>query len=158
MGRKQVLEDGAHVCNSESDSENEDFGEELTGMYTSDVPLDSNGTPVDGRHKPSDVQPNVLRARAAQEQKNQPPVADSSLKQSQSNGKSVSTGGQAAKAPKSTHGMTTRSKGKSGEDGQEGSAKLVPSKRKASRAGSLRPAVGSGSTDTCVAPCNPSQT
>jgi hypothetical protein len=32
-GRKQVLEDGADVCNSESDSDHEDGGDELTGAY-----------------------------------------------------------------------------------------------------------------------------
>jgi hypothetical protein len=63
-GRKQILEDGADVCNSESHSENEDFGEELTGMYTSDVPLDAKGCPVDGRHKLSEAQANALRAQA----------------------------------------------------------------------------------------------
>jgi hypothetical protein len=42
-GRKQVLESGPDVCNSESDSENEDHGEVLSGMYTADIPVDSNG-------------------------------------------------------------------------------------------------------------------
>jgi hypothetical protein len=46
-GRKQVLEDGADVCNSESDGE-EDHGEELNGVYTDSVPEDSNRN----RHKP----------------------------------------------------------------------------------------------------------
>jgi hypothetical protein len=49
-GRKQVLEDGADVCNSESDSENEDHGEDLKGMYKH-IPLDSNGCPIDARHR-----------------------------------------------------------------------------------------------------------
>jgi hypothetical protein len=64
-GQKQVLEGGADVCNSESDSENEGFGEELTGMYTLDVPLDSKGQPVDGRHKLSNAQASALRAQAS---------------------------------------------------------------------------------------------
>jgi hypothetical protein len=75
-GRKQVLEDGADVCNSESGSENEDFGEELTGMYTSDVPLNSKSHPMDGRHKLSEAQANALRAQAAQLPKTQTTVAD----------------------------------------------------------------------------------
>jgi hypothetical protein len=45
-GRRQVLENGADTCNSESDSENEEHGEELKGAYTADVPLDSNGQPA----------------------------------------------------------------------------------------------------------------
>jgi hypothetical protein len=50
-GRKQVLENGPDVCDSESDSENEDHGEVLSNMYTDDIPLDSNGCPIDGRHR-----------------------------------------------------------------------------------------------------------
>jgi hypothetical protein len=39
-GRRQVLEDGADACDSESDSENEDHGEVLSGMYTSQILVD----------------------------------------------------------------------------------------------------------------------
>jgi hypothetical protein len=41
--RSAILEDGADTCNSESDSDNEDHGEALKGMYTPEVPLDSKG-------------------------------------------------------------------------------------------------------------------
>jgi hypothetical protein len=36
-GYLQVSEDGPEKCNSESDSENSDHGEELSGMYTSEM-------------------------------------------------------------------------------------------------------------------------
>jgi hypothetical protein len=65
-GRKHVLENGPDVCDSESDSENEDHGEVLSGMYTKDIPLDSNGCPIDARHKLSAEQASALRAQAAQ--------------------------------------------------------------------------------------------
>jgi hypothetical protein len=64
-GRKQVLENGADVCDSESDSENEDHGEVLSGMYTKDIPLNSKGQPIDARHKLSTEQASTLRAQAA---------------------------------------------------------------------------------------------
>jgi hypothetical protein len=156
-GRKQVLEDGADVCNSDSDSENEDFGEELTGMYKN-IPLDSKVRQVDARYKLSSTQAAALRAKAERA-----PVADicpEPPKRSRFKEKTAPPGDLAPTAPKSAHGMTTRSKTQTSEVNQEGSVKLVPlsKKRKASRAGGLRPAVGSGSTDTCVAPSNPSQT
>jgi hypothetical protein len=63
-GRKQVLENGADVCNSESDSENEEHGEELKGEHTADVPVDSNGQPVLGKCKLSSTQAEILRLAA----------------------------------------------------------------------------------------------
>jgi hypothetical protein len=39
---KQVLEDGPDVCDSESDSDNSDYGEVLEGMYTAEM-LDAEG-------------------------------------------------------------------------------------------------------------------
>jgi hypothetical protein len=39
-GRRQVLENGPDVCDSESDSENEDHGEVLSWMYTVNIPLE----------------------------------------------------------------------------------------------------------------------
>jgi hypothetical protein len=59
--RKSVLEDGADVCNSESDSENEEHGEVLTGGYTKDVPLDSAGHPILSAYHLSDAQAEILR-------------------------------------------------------------------------------------------------
>jgi hypothetical protein len=37
-GYRRLLEDGLDMSNSESDAEYSDYGEELTGMYTSDMP------------------------------------------------------------------------------------------------------------------------
>jgi hypothetical protein len=65
-GRSQVLENGPDTFNSQRDSENEDHGEVLSGMYTPDIPLDSHGCPIDARHKLSDAQVSALRAQAGQ--------------------------------------------------------------------------------------------
>jgi hypothetical protein len=65
-GREQVLENGPDACNSESDSVNEDHGEELSGMYTPEVPLDSNGHPIHARCELTQAQAGALRAKAAQ--------------------------------------------------------------------------------------------
>jgi hypothetical protein len=149
----------AEMCNSESDSENEDHGEVLTGMYTKDIPLDSDGRPIDSRYKLSENQANALRAQAAQPPR---PTTQASAAgspepttHSPSKAKLASEAAPKKAAPKapapSEHPMKTRSR--VGE--QESSAKK---KRKASRTGGLRPAVGSGSTDTCVPPGHPSQT
>jgi hypothetical protein len=119
-GREQVLEDGADVCNSESDSENEDHGEVLKGVYTNEIPVDSNGQPIEARHQLTSSQAEVLRAKAAQPPR---PVSPSPV----------------VSAPPSK----TESPMSSG---------------KASRAGGLRPATGSGQTDTCVPQRHPSKT
>jgi hypothetical protein len=47
-GRRQVLENGNDICNSKSDSKNEEHEEELTGMYTSGIKVGEDGRPVDG--------------------------------------------------------------------------------------------------------------
>jgi hypothetical protein len=60
-GRRQVLEDGADACNSESDSENEDHGEILTGMCTSEIPVDQEGNPLTAAYKLTSEQAAVLR-------------------------------------------------------------------------------------------------
>jgi hypothetical protein len=62
-GRKQVLEDGADVCNSESDSDREDRGDELTKMYV-DMELDSQSQPVSQSHRLPPEVAAALRARA----------------------------------------------------------------------------------------------
>jgi hypothetical protein len=64
-GRKQVPENGADSCDSESDSENEDHTEVLSGMHTKDIPLDAKGQPIDPRYKLSVEQASALRAQAA---------------------------------------------------------------------------------------------
>jgi hypothetical protein len=64
-GRKQVLENGRDVCDSESDSENEDYGEVLTGMYAKEIKVDGQGSPLDSRHKISSSQSNDIRAQAS---------------------------------------------------------------------------------------------
>jgi hypothetical protein len=138
-GRKQVLENGADVCNSGSDSENEDHGETLKGAYTSDIPLDSNGNPISASHKLSQAQADALRAKAARPPRplTPTPVVSVLPDPPKSSGKK-----KAPKVPvKSEHPMGTRSKSKT-----------------ASGAGSLRPVGGSGSTDTCVATGRPSKT
>jgi hypothetical protein len=145
-GRRQVLEDGADVCNSESDSENEDHGEESKGVYTPDVPLDSKVRPIDARHELSSAQADTLRAQAAQPPRpstptpvgSTPPKSDTPPKSPRKSGKKA-----APQAPaESDHPMTNRS-GKS---------------KSASRAGSSRPAAGSGQKDTCVTNGHPSKT
>jgi hypothetical protein len=60
-----VLEDGADVCNSESDSENEDHGDELTGCYVG-IPLDDQGNPLSASYKLSEQQAAALRWEAQQ--------------------------------------------------------------------------------------------
>jgi hypothetical protein len=65
MGMMQVLEDGNDAGNSESDSENEDHGEVLTGMYTPEIKLGDDGRPVNsGLYRLSADQASALRARA----------------------------------------------------------------------------------------------
>jgi hypothetical protein len=64
-GRRQVLKDGADVCNSESDSENEDHGETLTGCYVG-IPLDDQGHPLSASYKLSEQQAAALRWEAQQ--------------------------------------------------------------------------------------------
>jgi hypothetical protein len=59
-GRRQVLEDRDDVCDSESDSENEEHGDELSLVYKN-VPLDDKGNPISGTCKPTSEQANVLR-------------------------------------------------------------------------------------------------
>jgi hypothetical protein len=54
-----------NVCNSESDSDHEDRGDELTGVHAG-MTLDSRGRPVDQSHKPANDQANALRAAASQ--------------------------------------------------------------------------------------------
>jgi hypothetical protein len=63
-GRKTVLEDGADVCNSESDSDNEDHGEVLKGMCTDSVPKDANGNPILGKCQLSPTQAEILHLAA----------------------------------------------------------------------------------------------
>jgi hypothetical protein len=64
-GRGQVLEDGADLCNSESDSENEDPGDVLTGCYVG-IPLDYQGSPLSADYKLSEQQAAALRWEAQQ--------------------------------------------------------------------------------------------
>jgi hypothetical protein len=71
-GRKQVLEDGADVCNSESDSDHKDRGDELIGAYVG-MELDSQGRPVNQDHKLTPEQASAQRARAAKATESTPP-------------------------------------------------------------------------------------
>jgi hypothetical protein len=63
-GRRQVLEDGNDVCDSESDSDNEDHGEKLTGIYTPEIPVGEEGRPLNSAYKLSNDQSNAMRVRA----------------------------------------------------------------------------------------------
>jgi hypothetical protein len=56
-----VLENGSDVCNSESDSENSDRGEELEGMYTEEM-LDSERKP---KMKPVKLSPQEAACQRA---------------------------------------------------------------------------------------------
>jgi hypothetical protein len=156
-GRRQVLEDGPDVCNSESDSDNEDHGEKLTGMYIG-VPLDSEGRPLDASYKLTSEQAAAQRARYAQASASTPPA---SAPAPTPQGKRTKKGKKAApeKASQSEHPMTTRSIAKvSPEESTQEQPGPKKKSKKASRAGGLRPAAGSGLTDTRVAQSNPSQT
>jgi hypothetical protein len=64
LGRKQVPEDGRDVCDTESDSENEEHGEELTGCYV-DIPVDEHGNPLSAAYKLSSEQAAALRWSAS---------------------------------------------------------------------------------------------
>jgi hypothetical protein len=64
-GRKQVLEDGSDVCNSESDSDTEDHGDRLTNAYVG-IPTDSEGNPLSVEHKLANYHANAIRAAASQ--------------------------------------------------------------------------------------------
>jgi hypothetical protein len=64
-GRRQDLEDEADVCNSESDSKNEEHGEELTGCYVG-PPVDEHGNQLSASYKLSEQQAAALRWESQQ--------------------------------------------------------------------------------------------
>jgi hypothetical protein len=61
---RQALEDGPDVCDSESESENSDHGEQWSnaGMYTQEM-LGPDGQPLEGRSRLTTEQANALRAK-----------------------------------------------------------------------------------------------
>jgi hypothetical protein len=64
-GRRQVLEDEDEVCNSESNSENEEgyLGDKPEGMYTSEIKIGEDGRPVNSwLYRLSSEQASTLRA------------------------------------------------------------------------------------------------
>jgi hypothetical protein len=63
-GRSQVLEHGPDVCNSSSDSEEENHGDTLKGMYTPEVPVDSKGQPILAKRKFTRTQNEIIRLAA----------------------------------------------------------------------------------------------
>jgi hypothetical protein len=63
-GRRQVLQDGNDVCDSESDSKNEEHGEELTGCYLG-IPLDKDGNPLSAAYRLSSERAAALRWSAS---------------------------------------------------------------------------------------------
>jgi hypothetical protein len=60
-GTKQVLEDGADVCNSERDPDHENHGSILSDIFVG-VPVDSDGNPISQGYKLSAEQATALRA------------------------------------------------------------------------------------------------
>jgi hypothetical protein len=70
-GRKQVLEDGNDVGNSESDSDNDDHGSETTDACQG-IPTDSHGDPLSTSHRVSTEQANAMRASAKQVSSQEP--------------------------------------------------------------------------------------
>jgi hypothetical protein len=194
-GRSTVLEDGADVCNSESDSDKEDHGEALKGMYSEDVPRDSNGNPILGKCRLSPTQAEILRLAALLNSR--PPSDYSSATESScSEGEdsvdefyrcnpqvpkfsklvAIRNPTEEEKAliaqmvkdsrerlgkehvipPKSTPRRATRSTHEPEESVHPMTTRSKS--EKASGAGGLRPAVGSGQKDTRVARGNPSKT
>jgi hypothetical protein len=166
-GRRQVPEDGPDVINSESDSDNEQHGDQLTGAYIG-ISTNSNGDPESNVHHMENSQAHMARLLAkvasstgpqAPQMDSPPPVYerkatplnsdDESPPLSYEQERTIGHARKMARAPlekssqasESTHGMTTRSQVKM-----------------ASGAGCLRPAVGSGQTATCVANGHPSYT
>jgi hypothetical protein len=189
-GRRQVLEDGNDVCDSESDSENEDHGEVLTGCCKG-ILVDKDGNPLSAEHKLAQEQVAALRWGASFSNEfsgstiqapaagfckpiTQPPPQKARAptplnsdyeevpmtegqKRAQASAlrKAQKANTRGLPAPSRFEGageesqastqMTTRSKAKGNEGDQRVSKELVPiPKKKASRAGGLRPAVGSG--------------
>jgi hypothetical protein len=132
--RPQVLEDGNDVCNSESDSDNDDHWTEIRDGYKG-IPTNSHGDPTTSFHRMTTEQANALRAVS---QPANSLVSVSSFEGPQETPISEpvqekKAGAVPKKKSQENEGshMTTRSQGKS-----------------ASEAGSLRSGVGSGSTDT----------
>jgi hypothetical protein len=64
------------ALDSESDSENEEHGEVLTGMYTKDVPTDSEGHPVLKKCALSEAQVAILRLAASLKSQPSRPASD----------------------------------------------------------------------------------
>jgi hypothetical protein len=167
-GRRQVLEDGADVCNSESDSENEDHGEILTGMYTSDIPVDQEGVPLTSAYKLTPEQAAVLRWAAkstgefsgstvqalasdpslsttllpAAKLAPEVPVKKSAKKLALPAPSRIEGAGEPVQGKS---GRATRSRTEQEKRDQRASTELVPvTKKRASRAGSSRAVLGSG--------------
>jgi hypothetical protein len=95
--RRQVPKNGPDVMNSESDSDNEQHGDQLDNAYV-DIPTDSNGYPKGSGHKVTndwaDQARRTAKGEAAQDK----------------NGQKGPLGGQQAQAAqKSGHPMMTRS-------------------------------------------------
>jgi hypothetical protein len=184
-GRSQVLENGPDVCNSasESDSENEEHGEELKGMYTEDVPKDEQGQPILAKCQLTATQCEILRLVAVLKSRASRQSSSGYLSSSESESEdSVDEFSRAnPDAPKFSELVAIR-KPTSEEstlivamtrDSREkfNRERKVPPNYKfplairldeiddASRAGGLRPGVGgSGLTDTRMASGHPSHT
>jgi hypothetical protein len=164
-GRRQVLEDGSDVFNSESDPDtDDDHGSEIKDAYQG-IHTDSHGDSLGTIHKVPTEQANAMRASAkqasswvsrmdpppVQERKAAPMNSDKDDPQTMSydQERAVKHARKMAGAPlekssqvnESTHVMVTRSQ-----------------EKKTNRAGGLPPAVGSGQKDTRVTKGHPSKT
>jgi hypothetical protein len=169
-GRRQVPEDGPDVINSESDSDNEQHGDQLTGAYIG-TETDSNGDPKGSTPRMENSYADLVRLQArgasstvstscpqapppapppVQERKvtplnsdddAQPLLYDQEREIGHAKKMDRAQLEKSSQISEGSHGMTTRSQAK-----------------KARGAGSLRPAVGSGKTDTRVAKGHPSKT
>jgi hypothetical protein len=71
--RVQVLEDGNDVCDSESDSDTEDYGLEIKDGYKG-ISTNVHGDPLSSAHKVTTEQANAMRAASHQTAQSIPPL------------------------------------------------------------------------------------
>jgi hypothetical protein len=77
-GRSQVLENGPDTCNSESDCENEEHGDELKVVFTKEVPVDSKCHPILQKCQLTATQAEILRLASALKSRPSSSTSDSS--------------------------------------------------------------------------------
>jgi hypothetical protein len=126
----------------------------LTGAYVW-MKTDSQGRPVDQSHKLTNEQASAQRAKAPE---SDPPVFERKPTplNSDDEGQPISYDQERALELENKMARQPLEKSSQASDSTHGIATLSQAK-KASGAGDLRPAVGSGETDTCVANGHPSK-